>query len=251
MGDAIRGRGSCLLDGSRIRRQIERSMGPSNAIVVRRAQRLGSYREGDRGEALVLEQIAGGPRNIATAAAGALGSIAAGTLALLVTHSPLTLAFGIVAGAIAGAAIGHPIDRIRARRLLVPRARLVVGDHALSVFRPGDGPSPVEVVAVADLLRIEAVPDDLDDPTGMWSLVALRASGESVRMLTTRGRTAALRARTLVLERLVRDGAFDGEPMASILCPACRARIVAPHRWLPTSIACGQCGIEGTFARAA
>ena len=106
-------------------------------------------------------------------------------------------------------------------------------------------------LAVAELSRIELVPHDVEDPVVVWSLVAVCAHGESVELLATHDRTAGLRARAIVLERLVRDGAFDGEPLASTHCPACRARIVAPHRWLPTSVACGQCGVEGTFARAA
>jgi hypothetical protein len=214
------------------------------AIVVRRTHQIGGYRDGNRGEALVLDQIAVGPGGRRALALGAFASASAFAVGLG-AHSPIVALVGLLGGAAAGAGIGHALDR-RAERT-VAKVRLVIDEREMTVFRPGDAPEPRERLAVAELGRIELVPMDVESEG--WTLVAVMQSGSRARLLDTGDRTAGLRARTLMLERLIHLGAFEGEALASTPCPACGARIVAPEWWLPTSIACGRCGVEGHLAR--
>lgn len=223
-------------------------MGERAAIVVARAPRIAGYRDGAHRDALVLEQIGLAPTGRLYAALAAITSSAVVVSGISTGSAVADACFALLAAALGGG-LGHLVDRVLRKRAR-PAVRVVVAERALRVFRPGDAPQPQTLLSIDDLaaIRVEDLPmDDVD----AWSLVAVREEGERIRLLDTHDRHAASRVLTLILDRLVADGAFTGVPMVEASCPVCRARVLAPARWVPVAVACGTCGVEARFERAA
>ncbi|UJR78427.1 Hypothetical protein I5071_4540 [Sandaracinus amylolyticus] len=215
------------------------------AIVVRRGEGLASYRDAGRGDALVLDQVGRGPASgAAIIAAGGIPVLAAGVLALVAPGPGAFL--GALALATFGSAAGAGLAT-QLRGSAQRRATLIVSGGTLRLHRAPDLDRVALELHARDFDRIEVVPRAVD--VDGWMLVAVDASWIRHVLLETYDRRAALRVRTLLIERLARDGAFADLAMHAARCPSCDARILMPTAWLPTAIACASCGAEGTLTR--
>jgi hypothetical protein len=196
---------------------------------------------------MVMDQLAEEPRPawrkvLFGAPVGAIAGALAGAMI-----APWAIPIGGAVGGVATGGIG-PLLETLLRARLVGRARLVVAERRVRVFRPGNAPSPALLLEVPAIAALELVP--LDD-AATWTLTAIDVDGGAHPLLDTADRTAGLRVRTLLVERLARDGAFPGADLIASPCPRCSARIAIPASWLPTAVACGACGAEGMLTRGA
>lgn len=209
------------------------------AIVVRSAERLAGYRDAARSGALVLDQIARPPRveerRVLAVVLPLCGAFFASALHPALATPALALAAGVAATSL-----------VAIRSAMRPKARLVVDAGWVRVLAPSG--RVVTALRAREVLRleVEAIDVEHDALEIGWSIVAHTEDGPRA-LLESGDQTAALRVRTLLVERLAREGAWSGIELALATCPACRARIALPPASLPSAIACARCGERGTL----
>jgi hypothetical protein len=224
-------------------------MSAASMIVVRRAERIGGYREVNGGDALVLDQVAPAANRfvapLITSASSVAGLVAAGISTMVAPSLAVPL---LASGMLGGVGLSALADWMIARRG-VTKARVIVSNGLLRVVRPGEGGEPAVSLPIHEVCRIEIVPREMS--LAIWLLVAITNESAEHPLLETGDRVAALRVRSLLVERLARDGGWVGSPTIASPCPSCRKRIVALAASLPTAVACAYCGAEGTLMLAA
>jgi hypothetical protein len=187
----------------------------------------------------VLDQVAAGAWAAMRRLLALGGPIGAGVAlaASMPAQSFLLISAGLVSAGLAVASV---------RDALEPRARLVVSAGALRVYRPAT--EIAHAIPIEDIVRVELVGanETLESAATHWTLTAYTRE-LAYTLLHTGDRCAGLRVRTLLIERLAREGAWQDLPMSSVRCSACSARIVLPASALPSQVACAGCGRLATM----